>query len=199
MPSARRSLRGRRRPIFASPFGRAYRKGHFTRENTPFLRRGKAAVSSGCKSTRRTLQTEATEAAMEVTKWLKPSDKRITNYGDSALAFYATVKIHRKSARPAGSSRLKVTPFSDPSRSSRNFHSRSKLPSSSTLSRSVTCRPEHRYHLLQNRTVSSDCDRDVADWPSKGDVSEPLSVESEAVLLLNLFPRVASNVFIATA
>jgi len=30
------------------------------------------------------LQPEATGAAMEVTKWLKPSVKRVTKYGDSA-------------------------------------------------------------------------------------------------------------------
>ena len=30
------------------------------------------------------LQPEATGATMEVTKWLKPSDKRVTKYGDSA-------------------------------------------------------------------------------------------------------------------
>jgi hypothetical protein len=38
------------------------------------VRREKAARSSGCASpTRQTLQPEATGAAMEVTKWLKPS------------------------------------------------------------------------------------------------------------------------------
>jgi hypothetical protein len=30
------------------------------------------------------LQPEATGAVMEVTKWLKPSGKRVTKYGDSA-------------------------------------------------------------------------------------------------------------------
>ena len=38
------------------------------------VRRDKAALSSGCDPTRQTLQPEATGAAMEVTKWLKPSD-----------------------------------------------------------------------------------------------------------------------------
>ena len=37
------------------------------------VRREKAALSSGCEPTRRTLQPEATGAVMEVTKWLKPS------------------------------------------------------------------------------------------------------------------------------
>ena len=36
-------------------------------------RRDKAALSSGCEPTRRTLQPEATGAVMEVTKWLKPA------------------------------------------------------------------------------------------------------------------------------
>ena len=34
--------------------------------------------------TRQPLQLEATVAVMEVTKWLKPSVKRVTKYGDSA-------------------------------------------------------------------------------------------------------------------
>jgi hypothetical protein len=38
----------------------------------------------GENPTRRMLQPEATGAVMEVTKWLKPSDKRVTKYGDSA-------------------------------------------------------------------------------------------------------------------
>src|SRR6516225_6405864 len=38
------------------------------------VRRGKAALSSGCKSHPATLQPEAVGAAMEVTKWLKPSE-----------------------------------------------------------------------------------------------------------------------------
>ena len=39
------------------------------------VRRDKAALSSGCKShPAKSLQPEATGAAMEVTKWLKPSD-----------------------------------------------------------------------------------------------------------------------------
>ena len=37
------------------------------------VRREKAALSSGCESTRQSLLPEATGAAMEVTKWLKPS------------------------------------------------------------------------------------------------------------------------------
>ena len=38
----------------------------------------------GASPTRQRLQPEATGAAMEETKWLKPSDKRVTKYGDSA-------------------------------------------------------------------------------------------------------------------
>jgi len=47
------------------------------------VRRGKAARSSGCKSTRQPLQPEATGAVMEVTKWLKPS-VCVSRIGDSA-------------------------------------------------------------------------------------------------------------------
>ena len=39
------------------------------------VRREKAALSSGCKPARQPLQPEATGAAMEVTKWLKPSER----------------------------------------------------------------------------------------------------------------------------
>ena len=38
----------------------------------------------GASPTRQPLQPEATGAVMEVTKWLKPSVKRVTKYGDSA-------------------------------------------------------------------------------------------------------------------
>jgi len=44
------------------------------------VRRAKAALSSGCKAHPATLQPEATGAAMEETKWLKPSGKRVTNW-----------------------------------------------------------------------------------------------------------------------
>src|SRR5437879_13267065 len=47
------------------------------------VRRGKAALSSGCKSTRQLLQPEATGAVMEVTKWLKPLVS-VSRIGDSA-------------------------------------------------------------------------------------------------------------------
>ena len=43
------------------------------------VRREKAALSSGCESTRQPLQPEATGAGMEVTKCLKPSGRRATN------------------------------------------------------------------------------------------------------------------------
>ena len=38
----------------------------------------------GERPTRLTLQPEATGATVEVTKWLKPPVKRVTNYGDGA-------------------------------------------------------------------------------------------------------------------
>ena len=53
--------------------------------SVPGVRRGKAALSQWVKAPPgNPLQPEATGAAMEVTKWLKPSDKRVTKYGDSA-------------------------------------------------------------------------------------------------------------------
>jgi hypothetical protein len=42
------------------------------------------AFPVGASPTRQPLQPEATGATMEVTKWLKPSVKRVTKYGDSA-------------------------------------------------------------------------------------------------------------------
>jgi hypothetical protein len=42
------------------------------------------AFPVGASPTRQPLQPEATGAVMEVTKWLKPSVKRVTKYGDSA-------------------------------------------------------------------------------------------------------------------
>jgi hypothetical protein len=47
------------------------------------VRRAKAALSSGASPTRQPLQPEAIEAAMEVTKWLKPSIS-VSRIGDSA-------------------------------------------------------------------------------------------------------------------
>ena len=44
----------------------------------------------GESPTRQLLQPEATGAAMEVTKWLKPSVKRVTKYGDSGSVQAAT-------------------------------------------------------------------------------------------------------------
>jgi hypothetical protein len=54
------------------------------------VRRDKAALSSGCKSHPATaLQPEATGAAMEVTKWLKPSECG-SGLGDRASVQAAT-------------------------------------------------------------------------------------------------------------
>ena len=44
----------------------------------------------GERPTRPQLQPEATGAGMEVTKCLKPSDRRVTKYGDSASVQAAT-------------------------------------------------------------------------------------------------------------
>ena len=49
------------------------------------VRRAKAALFQWVKAPPgELLQPEATGATMEVTKWLKPSVKRVTKYGDSA-------------------------------------------------------------------------------------------------------------------
>ena len=54
------------------------------------VRRGKAALSSGCKShPANSLPPEAIGAVMEVTKWLKPSDS-VSRIGDSASVQAAT-------------------------------------------------------------------------------------------------------------
>ena len=46
--------------------------------------------SSGCKPHPATAPAGSTGAVMEVTKWLKPSVKRVTKYGDSASVQAAT-------------------------------------------------------------------------------------------------------------
>jgi hypothetical protein len=51
----------------------------------------------GASPTRRRLQPEATGAAMEETKWLKPSDKRVTKYGDSA-SVQAVTRVNAEQA-----------------------------------------------------------------------------------------------------
>ena len=53
------------------------------------VRRDKAAFSSGCIAPRQQLQPEATGAAMEVTKWLKPSHSG-SRLGDRAGVQAAT-------------------------------------------------------------------------------------------------------------
>ena len=50
------------------------------------MRREKAALSNGCESHPAIAAAGSNGAVMEVTKWLKPSVKRVTNYGDSASA-----------------------------------------------------------------------------------------------------------------
>jgi hypothetical protein len=45
---------------------------------------------AGASPARQLLQPEATGASMEVTKCLKPSDRRVTKYGDSASVQAAT-------------------------------------------------------------------------------------------------------------
>ena len=51
----------------------------------------------GASPTRQPLQPEATGAVMEVTKWLKPSVKRVTTYGDSA-SVQAVTRVNAEQA-----------------------------------------------------------------------------------------------------
>src|SRR5258708_33952162 len=60
--------------------------------------RAKAALfPGGVTPTRQPVQPEGTGAAMEVTKWLKPSVKRVTNYGDSA-SVQAVTRVNAEQA-----------------------------------------------------------------------------------------------------
>jgi hypothetical protein len=51
----------------------------------------------GANPTRRPLQPEATGATVEATKWLKPSVKRVTTYGDSA-SLQAVTQVNAEQA-----------------------------------------------------------------------------------------------------
>ena len=51
----------------------------------------------GASPTRQPLQPETTGAAMEETKWLKPSDKRVTKYGDS-VSVQAVTRVNAEQA-----------------------------------------------------------------------------------------------------
>jgi len=55
------------------------------------------AFPVGASPTRQPLQPEATGAAMEETKWLKPSGKRVTKYGDSA-SVQAVTRVNAEQA-----------------------------------------------------------------------------------------------------
>jgi hypothetical protein len=55
------------------------------------------AFPVGASPTRQPLQPEATGAVMEVTKWLKPSGKRVTKYGDSA-SVQAVTRVNAEQA-----------------------------------------------------------------------------------------------------
>ncbi len=60
------------------------------------VRRGKAALSSGSRPTRRTLQPGATGAVMEVTKWLKPSGS-VSRIGEPRLPLWVKPGSQRRS------------------------------------------------------------------------------------------------------
>ena len=64
----------------------------------------------GVNPTRQTLQPEATGAVMEVTKWLKPSVKRVTNYGDSA-SVQAVTRVNAEQASKRTMRRPTRRPF----------------------------------------------------------------------------------------
>ena len=53
--------------------------------------------SSGCKPHPATAPAGSTGAVMEVTKWLKPSGKRVTKYGDSA-SVQAVTRVNAEQA-----------------------------------------------------------------------------------------------------
>ncbi len=62
------------------------------------VRRGKAALSQWVKvPPGNPLQPEATGAAVEATKWLKPPVKRVTRYGDSA-SVQAVTRVNAEQA-----------------------------------------------------------------------------------------------------
>jgi hypothetical protein len=71
-------------------------------------RRDKAAFSNGCKPTRRPLQPEATGAAMEVTKWLKPCSHRRAGMG-ACFLMTTHARLRRSPIRASNSARLTVT------------------------------------------------------------------------------------------
>src|SRR5947199_9823705 len=61
------------------------------------VRRERRRCPVGASPIRQRLQPEATGAAMEETKWLKPSDKRVTKYGDSA-SVQAVTRVNAEQA-----------------------------------------------------------------------------------------------------
>src|SRR6516165_6127343 len=73
------------------------------------VRRDKAALSSGCKSHPATLQPEAAGAAMEVTKWLKPSES-VSRIGDSA-SVQAVTRVNAEQASKRTTRRPTRQPF----------------------------------------------------------------------------------------
>jgi len=74
------------RVLRASPetFGGANVRFELNGTSALGVRREKAALSNGCESHPAIAAAGSNGAVMEVTKWLKPSVKRVTNYGDSA-------------------------------------------------------------------------------------------------------------------
>jgi predicted glycosyltransferase len=64
----------------------------------------------GANPTRQTLQPEATGAAMEVTKWLKPSGKACHKYGDSA-SVRAVTRVNAEKASKRTMHRPTRRPF----------------------------------------------------------------------------------------
>src|SRR3974377_2064321 len=80
-----------------------------TRTSEMGVRRDKAALSSGCKSHPATLQPEAAGAAMEVTKWLKPSES-VSRIGDSA-SVQAVTRVNDEQASKRTTRRPPRQPF----------------------------------------------------------------------------------------
>ena len=67
-------------------------------------------VSSGCKAHPAIAPAESNGAVMEETKWLKPSVKRVTNYGDSA-SVQAVTRVNAEQASKRSMRRPTRQPF----------------------------------------------------------------------------------------
>src|SRR5438132_11520845 len=113
-PYRRRCERGRGHQLLGAVLGNPipFRLASLTYSETCFYFKGPSPTEEcrqlacavkrrrfpvGASPTRQPLQPEATGAVMEVTKWLKPSGKRVTKYGDSA-SVQAVTRVNAEQA-----------------------------------------------------------------------------------------------------